>query len=267
MGFNVLPTYFVDKSPGRVNSIPVEYYPLCLRPSVAAAVNPGFKVKLINNPSELADFVESLYQLGQPLIAQPYVNGPNLVIHGSNPAQGNTSSIKAFIADHKFEGLALTFSPTRVDKTLLDKCQKFADYLKITGCYHFDLLFDPGKNLIFFLEINCRLGGTTAKVYRCGYDEPLSVLQAYGLNGVSKSTIRKISVSNKQAILKFMYLNFKGKLSPLDYPLQSKFKRFFFAAHAFFTYPDEVWDWHDLAGSCSLYFGNLLKKIKPSPSA
>lgn len=146
VGFNVLPTYFVGRVDKDFGSISPKHFPLCLRPAGVTTDNPTFKVQLAFSFEKLKKYFESLQKIEKPLIAQPFLNMPNLVIHGTRTNSGKTIGLQAFLVERKFKGVTLTIRPTNTDK-------------------------DNGS--IYFLELNTRFGGTTAKVYACGYDEPI----------------------------------------------------------------------------------------------
>jgi len=143
-------------------------------------------------------------------------------------------------------------------------------------------LINKADSSAYFLELNNRLGGTTAKVYACGYDEPLLALQAYGALPTSPATgnqqqasgnhqpstinkqpatrnkqLKNKTVSSKQFLLKYFYYTIKGRLTPLDYPSEPKWKRILKTIYGILRYKDDVFTLRDLKGSMALYFGNL----------
>jgi hypothetical protein len=279
VGFNVLPTYLIDKNLDTVRHIPMDHFPLCLRPADPTTIKPVFKVRLIYSQTELKQCIDLIKELDQPIIAQPFMNLPNLVVHGARAIRGDNISLQAFLAERKFEGLALTVWPTDLDRELKDKCIAFANYFNVTGSYHFDLMKGRDTNSAYFLEMNGRLGGTTAKVFACGYDEPLLVLQSYGVLPTSletgnqkpvssnkqPSTIdyrpKNKIVSSKQALLKYFYYTVRGRLTPLDYPSEPSVIRIAKTVYGFLRYRDDVFTLRDIKGSMALYFGNLKSKI------
>lgn len=287
VGFEVLPTYLIDKNVETARHIPMDHFPLCLRPSDPATIKPAFKVRLIYSHAELKQFVDPLKELNRPIIAQPFMDLPNLVVHGARTICGENISLQAFLAERKFEGLALTVWPTDLDTELKDKCIAFANYFDITGSYHFDLMKKKDANSVYFLEMNGRLGGTTAKVFALGYDEPLLVLQSYGVFSRSPATrkhqpetinqqqetrtkqpstmvqrpLANVIVSSKQALLKYCYYTVRSRLTPLDYPAETSLVRIAKTVYGFLRYRDDVFTLRDIRGSMALYFGNMKRKI------
>jgi hypothetical protein len=200
---------------------------------------------------------------------------PNLVVYGARAIAGDSIGLQGFLVERKFEGVTLTIRPATLEKEFLDRCIDFTNYFNVTGNYHFEFLMDKEKNSILFLELNNRLGGTTAKVFALGYDEPLLALQSYGVltaspgtsnqkavssNGQS-STIdyrpRNKIVSSKKALLKYLYYTLRGRLTALDYPLEPSVVRIAKTIYGFLRYRDDVFTLGDIKGSMALYFGNL----------
>lgn len=261
VGLDLLPTYYffnVDQLEHRVSS---EHFPLCLRPSELGSVKPNFKVKLVYSEAEIIQFIRSLKTITKPIIGQPFRNLPNIVVHGSRTTEGITLPVKSFIVERKFEGITLIIRPFLLDSEIIKKCIRFTNSFKITGCYHFEFLYETELKKHYFLELNCRLGGTTAKVYRCGYDEPAYAIQAYGVDIPNQEEIKNITLTNYQSLLKFFYCNLAGMLSVLDFPEESKIKRSLFFLLALVNCKDEVWDWRDIRGSLSLYLDNLRRAL------
>lgn len=261
IGFNILPTYKIYKDLESASKILPKHFPLCLRPSDPGTVKPIFKVHLVSSSAELKNFIESFHKIEKPIIAQPFMNLPNLVVHGARTVTGSTIGFQSFLVERKFEGVTLTIRPTELDDDLRDKCIAFTDYFNVTGNYHFEFLVDPATGSTYFLELNNRLGGTTAKVYACGYDEPLLALQAYGIKGSNKKKVRNVVVSSKQALLKYLFYTLKDRLTPLDYPSESNAERMAKAIYGVFRYKDDVLLLRDVRGSLALYLGNIRQRL------
>jgi predicted ATP-grasp superfamily ATP-dependent carboligase len=289
IGFKVLPTYLIDRNFKTIEHILENHFPLCLRPDDPAAVAPVFKVHLVYSHGELKQYVKSLKTIDGPLIAQPFMNCPNLVVHGARTVVGNTIGLQAFLVDRKFEGVTLTLRPTNIDRDFLDKCVDFTNYFNVTGNYHFEFLLDRKNGFIYFLELNNRLGGTTAKVFACGYDEPLLALQAYGAVPILRQPssivqrlktnieqpaasnqrpatilyrpLANITVSSKRALLKYLLFTIKNKITPLDYPSESKLNRILKTIYGLLKYRDDIFMFRDLRGSFALYFESLKNRL------
>jgi predicted ATP-grasp superfamily ATP-dependent carboligase len=280
IGFNVLPTYLIDKNLETIDQILKNHFPLCLRPDDPATVTPVFKAHLVHSRVELIKYIKSIQKIDGPIVAQPFMHLPNLVVHGARTINGDSIGLQGFLVERKFEEVTLTIHPANLEKDFLDKCVQFADYFNVTGNYHFEFLVDKKNGSAYFLELNNRLGGTTAKVFACGYDEPLLVLQSYGVLPTSPeisdqkpatsnhqpSTIvhrplANVTASSKQALLKYFYYTIKGRLTPLDYPSETNLIRLAKTIYGFFRYRDDVFMLRDLKGSMALYFGNLKIKV------
>lgn len=113
VGFHVLPTYFISLENCRDHSIPPEHFPLCLRPAEPNIVKPFFKVRLVFSKNELFDFMGSLGEIRAPIIAQPFMNMPNLLVHGCRSRSGVSFELAAFIVRRKFQGIALSSNHLR----------------------------------------------------------------------------------------------------------------------------------------------------------
>jgi hypothetical protein len=296
IGFKVLPTYLIDRNFRTIDHILGNHFPLCLRPDDPAAVAPVFKVHLVYSHGELKQYVKSLKTIDRPVIAQPFMDFPNLVVHGARTNFGDTIGLQAFLVDRKFEGVTLTLRPTNIDRDFLDKCVDFTNHFNVTGNYHFEFLVDKENGSIYFLELNNRLGGTTAKVFACGYDEPLLALQAYGAVPILRQPssivqrlkasieqpatinhkpatrnrqpatifyrpLANITVSSKRALLKYLLYTIRNKLTPLDYPSESKLTRIIKTIYGLLKYRDDIFMFRDLRGSFAFYFESFKNKL------
>jgi len=260
-GLRVLDTYIIHGSDFAVQQIPQAHYPLCLRPSEPDGVYPSFKVIITNTADEMQRHLRKMERVSKPIIAQPFRKLPNLVIHGARTVSGENIGMKAFLVERKFEGVTLTLRRTELDSMLKKRCILFTNLFELVGNYHFEFLYCHETKESYFLEINHRFGGTTAKVFACGYDEPALALKAFGLDTKVSNTIRDVRVSNKQALLKYIYVALKNRLTPLDYPEETKIKRILMALVALLFFKDEVFSFRDIRGAFALYFGNLRKRL------
>lgn len=259
VGLNVLPTYLL--SPKNEILIAPEHFPLCLRPSEPGGA--GFKVKIVSSREELAQFLGGCPH-GFTIIGQPFMSLPNLVVHGARSHTGATLGIQGFLVARKFEGVTLTITPIASPLNIFSKCIDFTNAFNIVGNYHFEFLFDPNTEAAYFLEINSRLGGTTAKVFPCGYNEPVIALESFGITPNIQRAVEPlpVTVSNKQALIKYLYYALGNRLGPLDYPEEPMSKRIYKTLRGFMTYRDDVISISDMRGSLALYFGNLKAKLK-----
>jgi hypothetical protein len=127
----------------------------------------------------------------------------------------------------------------------------------LTGPFHFELLYSAGTSTFHYLEINPRLGGTTDKVFRLGFDEPLWTLAAYGFGTPVRQyqAPRGRSVINRRSVLKHMSRVAQGRLSPLDYPLVGPLRHFLLSLLCLLWAKDSIASARDLRGTWWLYTG------------
>lgn len=261
-GFSVLPTYLITKEPKSYCDIRNEHFPICLRPSAPGAVKPFFKVKVIQSFNELKVFLSNIDTVNKYIIAQPFLNLPNLVVHGSRKKSGESIGVQGFLVDRKFEGVTLTIKPVCLKESLKEKCLKFVELFQINGPYHFEFLYDPVKQEEWFLEINNRLGGTTAKVFACGYDEISYLLKSYGVELPESAPPRNVTASSKLALLKYIQFILTNKITPLDFPAdETKFQSIVQALRGLIFHKDDILNLKDLKGSIAFYMHTLNNRI------
>ncbi|NLT33777.1 MAG: hypothetical protein GXX81_10110 [Acidobacteria bacterium] len=253
VGMDLLPTYAVDRDHETVNSIPRDSYPLCLRPDLPIAVSPAFKVRIVHTRKELLEFLARCDRIDRPIMAQPFADLPNLVVHGSRTVSGKTSGLQAFAVHRKFQGVTLTIRPYSMEPALADMCAEFVNRLGLIGNFHFEFLLDQASGRNYFLEINARLGGTTAKVLACGYDEPMLALEAYGIAPSPPLYIRDRVVSSKHALLKYCCFALSGRLSLLDHPREPAPVRLLKSIYGLVFYGDEILSFSDMRGAIAFY--------------
>lgn len=243
--------------------IPEGAYPLCLRPATGHGVLPGFKAEVVRRPAELACFMAGRTRTDVPVIAQPFLDWPNLVIHGARSADGRHLGLAAFLVPRKFEGVTLSMHATPLPGDLAADCEAFVDALDVRGVYHFEFLYDPPSGRAYFLELNPRLGGTTAKALALGYDEPGMLAAAFGAGPVPRWQPSGAVVSNRQALLKCAARALTGRLSPLDHPgSEGRVARVAALAWGLLAWRDEMVSRDDLRGTWS-YYGQLLRDKLP----
>jgi predicted ATP-grasp superfamily ATP-dependent carboligase len=255
-GFDVLPTWELFQK-GDVGRIDPAAYPVCLRPSVPQEVSPQFKVEVLQSPSELTAFLEARTWGPGPLLVQSFLPLPTVVIHGVRSESGELLALESFIAPMRFEAISLELRPLAMDAKIAECCRNFVKEVGITGPFHFDLLYSGEKNIFHYLEINPRLGGTTDKVFRLGFDEPLLTLAAYGFDVrvPPYRAPRGRSVVNRRSVLKHMFRVAQGRLSPLDYPLVGPFRHLLLSLLCLLWAKDSIASARDLRGTWWLYAG------------
>jgi hypothetical protein len=255
-GFSILPTWELFQK-SDVCSIDPAAYPVCLRPSAPPEVDPQFKVEVLQSPSKLKVFLDGRTWGPRPLLVQPFLPLPTVVVHGVRSESGELVALESFIAAMRFEAISLELRPLPMDGRLAECCWNFANEVGITGPFHFDLLYSAETSTFHYLEINLRLGGTTDKVFRLGFDEPLWTLAAYGFDVQAPQyrTQRRRSVINRRAMLKHISWIMRGRLSPLDYPLVGPFRHFLMSLRGLLWAKDSIVSVRDLRGTWRLYAG------------
>jgi predicted ATP-grasp superfamily ATP-dependent carboligase len=251
-GFNTLPSWLLLR-PQDFVTVPAEAYPVCLRPSLARKVRPQFKATVSSNPQELRTFLSGRTSLEGGIVVQPFLNVPNLLVHGVRSPSGQVVSLRSFLVDKKFEGIALSLTTIPMPPELPDACRRFVERADVTGCFHFDLLYSPSDRKIYFLEINERPGGTTDMVSKLTYDEFLYSLIAYGFEVRQTPRYRAPStqrVANKRVLIKYILRALRLQLTALDYPISNTFTRITSSFRDLLFATDSVFDWRDLRGSC-----------------
>ncbi len=157
-----------------------------------------------------------------------------------------------FITEIKFNGLAVSLKPYPLSANLLECCRQFEKLTGINGVFHYDFVIDERRGSEYFLELNPRLGGTTAKVYAAGYDEPLHLLAAHlpsAIKGALGNREQRRPVTSRIAAVKCAITVVQRPLSVLDYPADSRLKALASACKAMLTYSDEVFSVSDMPGN------------------
>jgi predicted ATP-grasp superfamily ATP-dependent carboligase len=255
-GFSVLPTWqlFRQQDAGGIDP---SAYPVCLRPSAPSGVKPTFKVEVLQSPSALNAFLGRRTWGPEPLLVQPFLPFPSVVIHGVRSESGELLALEAFIAPMKSQGISLELRPFCMDENIALCCRKFANEAGITGPFHFDLLYSAETGSFYYLEINVRLGGTTDKVFRLGFDEPLLTMLAYGFQ-VPVRPYRAPgdrAVTNRKSVLKHMVSVARGRHSPVDYPVAGRVSHLLLSLRALLWNKDSIACRRDLRGTWLYYNG------------
>ncbi|MBL8424399.1 MAG: hypothetical protein JNK06_13035 [Candidatus Accumulibacter phosphatis] len=237
-GLDVLPTHRVRSDDWE--SLSILPFPLVLRPD-RASVDPSFKAEFVQDSGQLARFLGARGTDAPTVVAQPFVGGPNVVVHGARTRAGEMLALQGYIGRLKNDGVTVMLEPWPLTEQLARACREFAQRACLVGVFHFDLLLDPGTDQVWFLEVNARLGGTTAKVYASGYDEPRALLWAFGLSkapGVAEHG--GVPVVNRLAAARCAIRAIGGKGTPVDFPFPSRSAVFWQALRASLTFRDEV---------------------------
>jgi hypothetical protein len=265
-GFNVLPTWLI----GLGDSVDaIDTYPLVARPDSPAATTPALKVQLLNSAAEFRTFLNQFKAIDRPLVVQPLVKGPNMVVHGYRTAKTGDSTFHAFIVEHKYEGVTLTMRSIGLQEPIEAACRHYCELLEIQGCFHFELIQDAASKIWYFLEINGRLGGTTAKALRLGYDEPNALLIAFDAlkpdDGPDKQN-SKMVVSNRRAMAKFTVNFISGRTTSLDYGENTPRQTFLSILRGWIIWRDEIFNLSDLPGTWTYEMQQLSDWLKTTLS-
>lgn len=244
-------------------------YPVVARPDSPAGSKPTFKVELLNSAEEYRTFLNRFQNIDPPLIVQPLVKGPNMVVHGYRSAEPRRSSFYAFIVEQKYEGVTLTMRSIALDRDIENACRIYCDLLDVEGCFHFELIQDTASGVWYFLEVNGRLGGTTAKALRLGYDEPHALLIAFDVlrpdieaNGRNYKAV----VSNRRAMAKFTYNLITGRTTSLDYGAKTSARAFLDIIRGWITWRDEIFYMGDLHGTWAYEMQQLSDWLRAGPN-
>jgi predicted ATP-grasp superfamily ATP-dependent carboligase len=256
-GFSVLPTWELFQK-SDVCRIDPAAYPVCLRPSAPQEVRPPFKAEVLQSPSMLESFLEGRTWGPGPLLVQSFLPLPTVVIHGVRSELGELLVLESFMATMRFQAITLELRPFPLDAKIAEYCRKFVNKVGLTGPFHFELLYSVETNTFHFLDINPRLGGTTDKVLRLGFDEPLWTLAAYGFDVRARRyrAPEGQSVVNRRSVLKHMFWVTRGRLSLLDYPLVGPFRHLLLSLLCFLAAKDSIASAKDLRGTWWLYTGH-----------
>ncbi len=250
-GFSLLPTWEVS-SLADAELVPPAAFPVCLRPSEINCVQPTFKAKVIARPADLNAFLTSLRRQTAPLLVQPYVLGPNVVVHGVRSIDGRMLGLRSFLAYRKSRGFAVSLRPFDLPSSVRSACVAFVEQANIVGPFHFDLLQSARNGDIHFLEINVRLGGTSGKAMHLGHDEPILTLRSFGVDTPVEPpplTANGDSVTGKRLALAHLLDTISQHGDPLSYPRTSWWRDVKSAAWEILSVHDGFFTWSDFRGT------------------
>jgi len=176
-GFEVLPTWSLT-SAEVIAAMPGDCWPVVIRPSQTLSSIPAFKALVIGSRAELKRLYAATTWM-QPPVVQPFCLGPNYVLHGVRAESGEVLALRLFKAYRKYNGFTTSMEPAPLPPSLEMAARRFVCAEGLTGPFHFELVRAETGGPYYFLEINCRLGGTTAKALHLGFDEPGLTLEAF----------------------------------------------------------------------------------------
>jgi len=260
-GLAVLPTYRLTK-PQDANTIPAADWPLVLRPDRALSVDPPFKIRLVESVDSLRTLLRECQRIEAPILAQPFMRLPNLVVHGARSISGDVIASRCYDVPRMFEGLSLVIQPREFPDDLEEMCREFVSRADLQGCYHLEFLFSPTDSRAYFLEVNVRLGGTTDKVVRTGFDEPALLLESFGVipRRISQTMVRARRVVNKRTVLKHIGRAAVGHLTPLDHPNTNRLAHIAYSCRDLLLAKDSIFDWRDASGSLRFHLRDLITR-------
>jgi len=225
-------------------------FPLVLRPKDEN--NAAFKAEYVNDEQTLKQY------LCMKVVAQPFISGPNIVIHITNFS--SELNYECFIVKNKFEGVTLTLAKHIInDKQLISKIECFLDLTGFLGVGHFEFIQDDLNNKYYFLDFNGRFGGTSLKAATLGFNEfsqYLSYLIPSAFKEKTKTNAR--TVSNSLALLKCMKTLITKEKNILDYPQKNKLNYCIYLIYILITKKNELM--FPIWSIKKDYFFNLLKR-------
>jgi hypothetical protein len=237
-GFETLPGWLLT-FPEVIRAIPGYAYPVVIRPSQPYSAHPTFKARVISTRRALTDLYAST-RWTHPPIVQQFCLGPNYVLHGMRAQSGEFLAWQLFKAYRKYRGFAVSIESEPVPPALERAARRFVESEGLTGPFHFDLLRAESDDSFYFLEINCRLGGTTVRALQLGYDEPGLLLQAFNLETPQPLTPLPAGAKATSIALNLSQVlgELRNRRDPLAYPRISRTRSLFAALREVFVVPD-----------------------------
>lgn len=199
--------------------VPDDAFPLAVRPDVATQAVPAFKVEVVADRAALQALVDRQQRGSSPLIAQPLVHGPNLLVHAWRDATGTCGTL-GFRVEAKHRGLTVVMRPEPLPEAVSAGCARMAAALGLQGVFHVEFVVDA-EGVPRFLDLNPRLGGTTGKALAAGYDEPLALVATLCPRQVPRSAFvaPQLAVSGgKHQALRALWGTLSGRSTAADYP-------------------------------------------------
>ena len=249
-GLNVLESDIIKKSSDSTSLT----FPIVIRP-LDEKNNHGLKAEIINDKYQLKEKSEK-----QALIAQPFISGPNVLLHIARESTGKTT-YAGYLVEHKFEGVALTIRQASLPEALIKSAEKLLEDMQFVGVCHFDFISDSEN--YYFLDLNLRLGGTTNKVFASGYDEPSLLINAFDQQIRPRSRkLKKLKITNYLGLTKAILTSIKHPSNNLDYPVKSRTKKVLGLIGLMLTSIDEILMGPRLHMSLIYYLHVVSSKLK-----
>lgn len=219
-GLDVLATVVaaIKDLPGKIEGI-VEY-PIVLRPNRTTKTIP-FKVAVCHSCDELDDVLRTCLDQTEEVIAQPFLRGPNLLVHAFRSPDASDIDARGFDVPLKYRGFSIALSCEEIPPYLRVGLYRFCEMADVTGVFHFDMIRDLETGCVYFLEINPRIGASTPKVSVLGWKEseiiPRLFFRALNVPMCEKDIETRL-ICNKLHVLRALKSGLAGKSSATDYP-------------------------------------------------
>jgi hypothetical protein len=220
-GLQTLPAWrFAPGETARAGDVPIDAFPLVLRPDIATQANPPFKLRVVDSADALRVCLDALVPGSSPVVAQPLVTGPNLLVHGWRAADGRWGGHVAFRVEVKHGGLTVLMRPVELPAEVARGCREMESQLRLTGVFHHEFILDEARGLCCHLDLNPRLGGTTGKALAAGYDEPLALVATLQAEPMPRlrflRTLRPAGALHQAA--RALLAALRGSSTSADYP-------------------------------------------------
>jgi predicted ATP-grasp superfamily ATP-dependent carboligase len=217
-GFNMLPTYTL-KSAEDVAALPRDVFPAVVRPSYLGSARPSFKAKVLASRDETSRLYDATAWTHPPIV-QRFCLGPNMVLHGVREQSGKWLKLQLFNVYRKYRGFSASMEPAPLPAQLEAAARRFVEAARLVGPFHFDLLVNGAEGAVYFLEINARLGGSTGRAIKLGYDEPALLFSAF--NAVTVKPLAPLlawpRVTSVRLNMAQAWNDLRNRRDPLAYP-------------------------------------------------
>lgn len=217
-GFHLLNTHYSNE----IGFDPEQYkYPLVVRP-VSEQNAADFKVEIVYKADELKTLATKC-----DIVAQTFARGMKVVIHASRCSSGAISQFH-FSIPISYAGFTVRMDRCDLISQLVKPVETMLELIDYVGVCHFEVIEEDGQ--FYFLDLNLRLGGTTGKVAKLGYNEFFELLR---INHIAAESITLWTASHHQrtvvskiALIKAIVALFRGQWKQTDYPHLQGYKLF-----------------------------------------
>lgn len=219
-GLNVLATVVaaIRDLPGKIDGV-VEY-PLVLRPNRTTKTIP-FKVVVCHSRDELGNVLRTCRDQTEEVIAQPFLRGPNLLVHACRHPESSGMEAQGFDVPLKYRGFSIGLVSGGIPSSVRDGLYRFCEMARVVGVFHFDMIKNPESGCVYFLEINPRIGASTPKAAVCGWRESERLARlffGYADVAAQEKCFASCLISNKLHVLRALRAGLARKSGETDYP-------------------------------------------------